>query len=253
MHYLWFILFFFIILMPTIKCDVLHDRCVYIDYRGKKLNVSEIGCPKSSICRRTFNISYIQIPPYSGFPLPTTLQKCCGVCTRFRLVNDFPDITKVTLSSIENSDFILPFLGSSTATRLHGYYYIPIISAPNVFYVTTKDKPVLVRLVTDCLQLFPLIIICLLMAVISGFLAWIMETWFNREQFPREFLIGWLDFICLYFQIFLSIFCLVFLPWFSFFFLYRGFFVYQSEWLLKNFYGMASHFGIYFHCKFSLQ
>jgi hypothetical protein len=31
------------------------------------------------------------------------------------------------------------------------------------------------------------------MAVISGFIVWIMETWGNEEEFPRPFLIGWFE------------------------------------------------------------
>ena len=45
----------------------------------------------------------------------------------------------------------------------------------------------------SCLDLYPLIVISLLMAVISGFVAWLMETWNNVEEFPRPFLSDWFD------------------------------------------------------------
>ena len=32
--------------------------------------------------------------------------------------------------------------------------------------------------------------ICLPMALISGFVAWSFETWNNAEEFPRPFLVG---------------------------------------------------------------
>ena len=51
----------------------------------------------------------------------------------------------------------------------------------------------LVQLITSCLDLYPLIIICFLMAVISGFCAWILETWHNKDEFPRPFVIGWFE------------------------------------------------------------
>ena len=49
------------------------------------------------------------------------------------------------------------------------------------------------NLLKSILRLYPLIIVCLLLAVVSGFIAWIIETWKNEEEFPRPFMIGWLE------------------------------------------------------------
>ena len=133
------------------------------------------------------------MPPYSFYPIEKALNKCCGNCTKLRTKKYFANISEVTPLTINSSDFVLLFLGSSSAVTLYSFYFLPVIYAPSVFYITHKGVPILQRLFTSCLSLYPLIVICLLMAVISGFMAWIMETWNNEEEFPRPFFIGWFE------------------------------------------------------------
>ena len=38
--------------------------------------------------------------------------------------------------------------------------------------------------------LWSLISASLLLALLSGFIAWILDTWTNEEEFPRPFLVG---------------------------------------------------------------
>lgn len=191
-------LFSTVIVLTLIDRCILHsfvnsksvERCVHIDYRGKDFEQEDSACPDVSICTKTFNISIIHMPPYSEYPLATILRKCCGNCTKVRVVNTFSNLTQVSPQSINSSDFVILFLASSTATTLYGYHFIPVVFAPSVFYITPKHEPILVHLINSCLSLYPLIVICLLMGGIAGFLMWLMETWENREQFPRPFVVG---------------------------------------------------------------
>ena len=163
---------------------------MYVDYRGKKQSENN-NCSQSEICRKNFKISQIHIPPYSTAGLlEGILLKCCGRCTNITLVKEFVNITEVPLSTLNTSHFTLPFLGRSSATTLYGYHFIPIVDVPNTFYFTPKHRTIIESLVIGCLNLYPLIILCLLMAVISGFVVWCAETWSNQEQFPRHFLSG---------------------------------------------------------------
>ena len=132
--------------------------------------------------------------PYStNSIIEATLRRCCGNCVNVSTGSTHANITEVLPSSINSSDFITPFLGSSTDATLYGFHFIPVVYVPNAFYITQKRKPILTRLVASSLHIYAFIVICLLMAIISGFIAWLMETWFNREHFPRPFLIGWFE------------------------------------------------------------
>ena len=196
MDIFWIIVSFHLYLTHFVSCceKELQKTCIYMEYHGKELNASDIGCPDNEICKRTFNISYIYLPPYDSGDMEwieTILKKCCGTCAKYEKINNFLNITEVTPSSINSSDFIFPFLSSVTTTKLYGFYYLPYIDAPKALYVTRTDEEI--TLFKSILQLYPLIIICLLLAVVSGFIAWIIETWSNKEEFPRAFLIGWFD------------------------------------------------------------
>ena len=172
----------------TLSCAL--NKCMYVDYRGKKQSENN-NCSQSEICKKNFKISQIHIPPYSTAGLlEGILLKCCGRCTNITIVKEFVNITEVPLSTLNTSHFTLPFLGKSSATTLYGYHFIPIVDVPSTFYFTPKHHTIIEGIVIGCLNFYPLIILCLLVAVISGFIVWCMETWSNQEQFPRPFLSG---------------------------------------------------------------
>ena len=190
------IVFFRLFLSHVVHCNrrELPKTCVYIEYQTKELNVSDIGCPNNEICKRNFRISYINLHPYDSEELKCIeeiLTKCCGTCAKYEVINNFSNITEVTPSLINSSDFIFPFLASATTKELHGFYFLPYINAPIALYITRRDEEIM--LFKSILRLYPLIIICLLLAFVSGFIAWIIETWSNEEQFPRPFIIGWFE------------------------------------------------------------
>ena len=170
---------------------------MHLDYIGRIESFEEKECKVSKVCQKEFNISYIVDEPFlsmSKVLIETISTKCCGNCTRFNVINEFPDITHISLSRLNTSHMILPLLGETASPRLYGYHFIPFMKVPFLYYITMKtENKVIMELLEHCLELYPIIITCLLMAVIAGFLAWIMETWFNKEEFPRAFLRGWFD------------------------------------------------------------
>lgn len=179
----------------------LPSNCMYIDYRGWKGNNNISNCHGNNVCNKTFKISYVHIPPYSTADLLIKIiKKCCGECSSITVDNIFLNITEVSIAAFNTSDFILPFLARSSAIDLYGYKFIPLIDVPNAFYLTPQRKSIVQNLIYKCLNLYPLIVMCLLMAVISGFIVWGIETWYQEEQFPRAFLSGvfegfWYSFI----------------------------------------------------------
>lgn len=188
-----------ILLLMFIFNALLADNCMYIDYRGRTDNNQ--NCSRNKVCHRDFQLSSINIPPYSTANiLESMLQKCCGRCIKLNHTNMFKNISEMSKELVEGSDFILPFVGKSSAKTLYGYHFIPIVDAPSVFYFTPKHRTVMGELIIGCLNLYPIIIVCLLMAVISGFVIWLIETRNNQTHFPRSFVKGifegfWYSFI----------------------------------------------------------
>lgn len=173
----------------TIDVDALTDRCIYIDYDGKKTNVS--GCSANPVCQQDYKITIITLPPFSlAESLTKAILQCCGPCTHFHIIHRFQNITELTPHAVRESDLILPFLALSSTRELHGYNFIPFIDITDALYITEQRQ---LRLFQSILELYPLMIICLLLALIAGYIIWLLETWYNEEEFPRDFLIGWYE------------------------------------------------------------
>ena len=150
-------------------------------------------CEHNAVCNKTFNISIIRMEPLSSVLIPDILNHlldfCCGTCKKVSVINNFTDPKDLNVVAINKSHFVFPILGISNVRHYYGFYYIPLIGAPDTFLISklTSGEDVLVRLVLSCANLWPLFVICLLMTVIAGFPVWLSETWFNENEFPRSF------------------------------------------------------------------
>ena len=105
----------------------------------------------------------------------------------------FNFIFQVTEESIADSDLVFPVLGPSSSSNLHGYRFIPLIETPILYYTTEKDQGGMVHLILSCFHMWPIVLMCLTLAAIAGFLCWMMETWQNVDEIPRPFLSGWFE------------------------------------------------------------
>ena len=184
MWLLQLLIFFLVSVVQFIA--ISEGKCTYIGYRGR--NADKEVCSESRFCRKSFRIAHVEFPPYSTSKIfEKVVENCCGPCTNITRMKMYRNISEVKLSSHPNeTDFILPFLGKSLAVDLYGYHFIPFIDCPSAYYITLKHRPVTARIIEKCLSLYPVIIMCILVAVISGFIVWILETIYtkNRSTLP---------------------------------------------------------------------
>lgn len=149
--------------------------------------------PLTSICRKKFNITFVEIEPYGHYLVKDLLRTCCRGAINVSLIKTVKKMSDLSDEITDRSHFIFPVLANSYATEIHGYFYIPIVEVPSVYFVTLKTNKRLEESVLSCLRMWPLMIICLLMVAVSGFIGWLLETRSNKEEFPREFLSGWFE------------------------------------------------------------
>ena len=179
------------------------DKCVHIENINSPLNpnYTAIECVKNDICySRTFNISYIELPSYytinitKAYPpaIEDILLRCCGGCVDSRInhVNVFRNYSQLTRELLYQADFIFPFFGSPSTETLHGFHYLPIRDIPPAYLITERSGA---DFSAFGIKVLPLTTICILVSVLSGFFCWLFETWGNREEFSRTFLIGWFE------------------------------------------------------------
>ena len=76
---------------------------------------------------------------------------------------------------------IFPIFGETDSTTLHGMFFAPMYSLEEGIFLTTKVKPseTLNTLLAGIISLFPLLLICLLMALIAGFIGWLLVSIFS--------------------------------------------------------------------------
>ena len=134
------------------------------------------------------------IEPYKSqisITLNKTLQHCCS-----KKINKTIEIKEKNISELVmgTAHFIYPVLASTEPfTVVYGHSFIPLLDPPGAFYIAKKQRIQLSRLVQNCFQLWPLLLLTIFMSAISGFLVWVFETRDNAEEFPRPFLRGWLE------------------------------------------------------------
>ena len=169
-------------------CTAIQDHCAFI---------SPVPCRDVDVCRGDINISYINIRPYSDHRFSAVIDRMllarCGNCTKLKRINTFSNITEVTPSSTNTSQFIWPVFGHSDATKLYGYSFLPIIHLRSAYHINRMRENLVLKVAKKCFELYPLLLVCVTVAVLTGFIAWILETWVNKDEFPRPFFVGWFD------------------------------------------------------------
>ena len=115
---------------------------------------------------------------------------CCGECAEMQNSNMFNDMSQVNATSINTSDLVFPILGRSCVNQLYGFWFISLHDVPSAYYVTKSQHLPLKEMLKQFYQFWQLLCICLLLAVLAGFIAWVLETPGNKDEFPRPFFIG---------------------------------------------------------------
>ena len=158
-------------------------------------NYDSFTCSQESICGKSFSISHFPQQLLSNTMKHTVvkmLTNCCGICKRCHALNEFTNISQLTPALINSSDIVFPIIGRSSSRKLYGYYFLPAYDVPSFYYFTLEvsSNRRLTKLIYAYLNMWPLLVMCLLMSLISGFLIWAFETRSNEEEFPPAFHTG---------------------------------------------------------------
>ena len=145
---------------------------------------------RKNVCKRTFKISTVDLLPYSlNREVEELLIRCCGECVNYTQANKFTSSLDFTTKVMQSSDFVFPVLGRASASRLYGFYFVPFMNARTPVYLSRRAEG---RLMQFLVRLSPIVAVCLLLAIIAGFIAWFFES-SNNEDFPKPFIPGVLE------------------------------------------------------------
>lgn len=156
-------------------------------------------CKNEGRCRRVFKVVRIYRQAFDDKVLvqfSDMIHGCCGECAKYNVIPAMSDISNISSSTIEEADIILPVvMPSSDRNELYGFRFVPVIEVPSAYFFSMKEshEATALRLIITCLRMWPLLVICLLIAFISGFVTWVFEKGKNNEEFSRAFHIGILE------------------------------------------------------------
>merc|ERR1712048_311634 len=140
-------------------------------------------------CRRLYHLGRLRLQSFGSktrVQISDMLERCCGPCTKYFIHSLYKPLSEINETQFNSLDIIYPVPSSSKSlTEVHGFYFIPVLDMPNAFYITERksDRVRTIEMIEGVLKLYPLLIICLLMAFIAGGVIWVMDTWGNKVQF----------------------------------------------------------------------
>ena len=187
-----YIIIFTIVCLQVVAVKILQSKCSY--HALQDVNLGNLYS-ENDVCNKSYTITYITLPPYYNlFRIEdSVLEKCCGKCVSYTLNNRSVSKGKINRIIHENRpDFVFPVLHRYSANKFCDYYFIPVVRVPSFIYITPMPESSFSLAVRGCFQLYPLLLVCLLMSLVAGFVIWCMETRTNKGAFPRSFFIGWI-------------------------------------------------------------
>ncbi|CAH3136821.1 unnamed protein product [Porites lobata] len=160
----------------------------------------------SRICPACIEVSWLIRPPftfqngnYTSGILPALLDlmltKCCG--------NHTPSCWQVTyhppvknpeqlLRLSRDSHVIYPVIVDKQEAVSLDHNLISLIPPSSIGFVVPRGKRESFpkKLLMSVFEAWPVLILTILLSILAGVLLWVLDTWFNEEQFPRNFFRG---------------------------------------------------------------
>ena len=158
-------------------------------------NDSHANCSNYAICSKSFRIARFRYQTYSDIihhVVANLVDRCCGNCANLTVTKHFTAMSEIKESRGPYSDFIYPIFSRASFDELYDYNFIPIFAVQGAYYFSLRNTQAEMgkKLIFACLDMWPLLIICILLAFISGFVIWVLEMGVTTGDFASSFRSG---------------------------------------------------------------
>ncbi|KAK3717533.1 hypothetical protein QZH41_013793, partial [Actinostola sp. cb2023] len=192
------------VLAFTIKGDGVSSKTLYV---GDGVS-SKTFYVETCNCHRTMYSNWWSNPPYTKQNVtgifPTMLEmlttKCCGACAEHpRTEIDFTNSSSqsAALKSNENqvrrdieevTEMHFPITGRDGQMVYNDFAFVPLVESGGTVFMTMVDEPgkKARMVVASVFSLWPMCMAVFVSAFFAGILMWLMDTFFNTEEFPRS-------------------------------------------------------------------
>jgi len=126
------------------------------------------------------------------------IKECCGTCTElvYRGGHKNSEELKSKVDNIVNSSDIgalyFPIYGSMTTIKFQSRSFFPVVESPGIIFLqgTKVDANAANAVMGAVLQGWPVLVLTLIMAALSGIVMWALDSYWNPEEFPSSFFKG---------------------------------------------------------------
>ena len=123
--------------------------------------------------------------------LELILAECCNNCTKLEFSSPYNDSAEVEqLADKDKTDFALPLYGAKGQTKLRKNPFLPIVESPGIAFFIKEQPPSSSPLLQSLGGSWPILVITLLLAALSGVIMWFLDTVHNPHEFPHSFISG---------------------------------------------------------------
>lgn len=155
-------------------------------------------------CSRNITINWWDLPPYvyrdkNGIKgtfkiiLESLVQDCCGKHVTFEYTEPKHSAEAVKKNIIK-ADISFPLFAGMKINELEQRPFFPVIESPGLIFLralaTKKENDLGEAVFKKALEAWPVLILTLIMAAISGIVIWALESYWNPDEFPVTFLKG---------------------------------------------------------------
>jgi len=122
------------------------------------------------------------------------MEQCCGDCIEFEYNPNPANNSEILKSQIGANESVLsfPIYGTMTSVKFQNQPYFPVIESPGVIYIVKpQDAANAGSAVLDAVfRGWPVLVLTLIMAALSGIIMWALDSYWNPDQFPSSFFPG---------------------------------------------------------------
>lgn len=157
-------------------------------------------------CAKTMHVSWWNAPPYiyqdgGGMTgvfkdvIEKFVRRCCGDCVQFNYT--YPssiDSRKLREGIVKDGiSIIVPLYGMAKNTQKYkSLPFFSVFPSPGFIYVTglpdhSGTESAVMKTATAA---WPILILVIMMAIVSGIIMWALDSYWNPEEFPPSFLKG---------------------------------------------------------------
>ena len=121
------------------------------------------------------------------------IRKCCGDCVQFDYLEPSVNSELLKLKIGSNGSVLsFPVYGTLVTEKFQNYPYFPVVESPGIIYIEAiVDSGSSANAVMSAVFMgWPVLVLTLIMAALSGIIMWALDSYWNPEEFPHSFFKG---------------------------------------------------------------